>query len=162
MKRLPAILLALALLLFAGAYFGSPALALYQLKEAARAHDTDRLEALIDFPAVRENLKRQLDSEVAKAARAAENGGWAPLEIIGRLGALWGDRKIRKMVEPGGLEQMLANGELRPAFSYLTLDRVRVTLKRPGERDLPIALIMDRRGLFGWQVVKIELPGEGD
>jgi hypothetical protein len=155
MKRLPAVLLALALLAFAGAYFGSPVLTLYQLKQAAEAHDTDRLEAMVDFPAVRESLERRVESEVTGAAR---NGGWPSLDVIGRLGALWGDRDIRKMVEPGGLEQMLANGEVRPALSYLTLDRVRVTLKRPGEADLPLALIMDRRGLFGWRVVEIEAP----
>jgi DUF2939 family protein len=161
-RRLFAALLVLAVLAFGAAYFASPAYALYQLKQAAEAQDRDKLEALIDFHAVRENLKRQVDSEVTKAARAARDGGWSPLEAIGKLGSLWGDRKIRKLIEPGAIQKMLASGELKPRFSYLTLDRVRVRLERPGEADVPLTLIMDRRGVFGWQVTKIELPGQGD
>ncbi len=162
MGRLGVILLVLAALLFGGAYFASPAYALYQLKEAVEQRDRDKIQALIDFDAVSADLRRQVDSEIVKAAREAKESGWLPLEAIGRIGALAGDRKIRRLLEPGGLEEMIASGEVRPSFSYLTLDRVRVKLKRPGEKDLPVSLIMDRRGLFGWQVVKIELAGQAE
>ena len=162
MGRLGVLLLLLGGLLFGGAYFASPALALWQLKSAIEERDRDKIQALIDFDAVSADLRRQVDSEIVKAAREAKESGWLPLEAIGRLGALAGDRKIRKLVEPGGLEQMIASGEVKPSISYLTLDRVRVKLKRPGEKDIPVSLIMERRGLFGWQVVKIELPGQAE
>ena len=162
MGRLGVILLLIGAVLFGGAYFASPAYALWQLKEAVEQEDRDKIRALIDFDAVSADLRRQVDSELVKAAREAKESGWLPLEAIGRLGALAGDRKIRKLLEPGGLEQMIASGEVRPSFEYLTLDRVRVKLKRPGEADIPVSLIMERRGLFGWQVIKLELPGQGD
>ena len=159
MGRLLVIVAVVAAVLFGGAYFASPAFALWQLKEAVQNEDRDKIQALIDFDSVSADLRRQVDSELVKAAREAKESGWLPLEAIGRLGELAGDRKIRRMMEPGGLEQMIASGEVRPAFEYLTLDRVRVKLKRPGEKDIPVTMIMDRQGLFGWRVTRIELPG---
>ncbi|MGZ8364594.1 MAG: DUF2939 domain-containing protein [Caulobacteraceae bacterium] len=164
MSKFLAFLAIVGALLFGAAYVASPAYALYQLKQAAEARDVDKLESLVDMPAVRENLKKQVDSEITKAARAASSAGWSPLEAIGKAGALWGDRKIKKLTQAERLARMLSTGEdaanLDTSFDYLTLDRVRVGVAEKGKPGEPLRLIMERRGLFGWKVVKIELPGE--
>ena len=173
MRKFLGSIVVLAALLFIGAYAGSPWYALYQLKQAAEARDRDKLEALVDFPAVRANLKSQVDSEITKAARAAGNLGWGPAAALGKLGASFGDRKIKKLVTPENLQRLLSGehvpgvgggegggGRLTPHLSYMTLDHVRVTLEQQNGGVLPLALIMERRGVFGWKVVKVELPGE--
>ena len=43
-----------------GLYLGSPYLAVRSFKDAARSADVHKLEAAVDFPAVRENLKSQM------------------------------------------------------------------------------------------------------
>ena len=59
-----------ALVLFAGAYAGSPLLAANALKSAAQAGDADKLQQLVDFPAVRESLKGQLNAMVMQAIQS--------------------------------------------------------------------------------------------
>lgn len=50
-----------AVLLVAG-YAGSPFLAVHSLKGAAHKGDADKLSELVDFPAVRESMKSQLQA----------------------------------------------------------------------------------------------------
>lgn len=59
-----------AAVLFAGAYLGSPLLAANALRSAAVAGDVDKLQRLVNFPAVRESLKGQLNAMVVQAMQA--------------------------------------------------------------------------------------------
>jgi hypothetical protein len=180
------ILLALAAAALAGVYAASPVLAFHDLQKAARAGDRDRLEALIDFPAVREDLKRQVDAGLVKLARKSSGVGFWPLEALGVVGSAVGDRAIDKLVTPEAIALMAAQGE-RPGgkrskeakgdadsappapadkpvvrYAYLTPDAFRVSIAPAGHPDLPVGLILQRRGLFAWRVVAIRLPGGGD
>ncbi len=184
-KMLGAAALALVLLL-AAAYAGSPLLAFQQLKAAARLGDRERLEALVDFPSVRDSLKRQVDSKAVKAARTASGIGYLPAMVLGKLGAAIGDRAVDRLVTPDAISIMAVFGRVpragdrieqtnlktvaadeagaprrvaaRTSFAYLTPDRFRVRVIPAEAPDKPIALIMDRRGLFSWRVEEIELP----
>jgi len=181
------ILLFLAAAAFAGAYAASPFLAFKQLQEAARAGDRDRLEALIDFPAVREDLKRQVDAGIVKLARKSSGVGFWPLEALGIVGSAVGDRAIDKLVTPDAIALMASQGERpggkkakadkedadaatapKPAdkpvvrYAYLTPDAFRVSIAPAGHPNLPVGLILQRRGLFAWRVVAIRLPGGDD
>jgi hypothetical protein len=51
---------AAVVILFGAAYLGSPFWAARQFRNAALSADVDRLDAAVDFPAVRESLKSQL------------------------------------------------------------------------------------------------------
>ena len=185
------LLLALAALAFAAAYAASPLLAFQALRQAARAGDRDRLEALVDFPAVREDLKRQVDAGVIKLARKSSGVGFWPLEALGVVGSALGDRAIDKLVTPDAIALMASEG-LRPGgkrakadkgdkgdkgadaapptpaekpvvrYAYLTPDAFRVSIAPAAHPDLPVGLILQRRGLFAWRVVAIRLPGVGD
>jgi len=176
------ILLALAAVALAGVYAVSPVLAFRELQEAARAGDRDRLEALIDFPAVREDLKRQVDAGVIKLARKSSDIGFWPLEALGMLGSVVGDRAIDKLMTPDAIALMASEGQ-RPGgkkakadanaapapaekpvvrYAYLTPDAFRVSVAPAGHPDLPVGLILQRRSLFAWRVVAIRLPGADD
>jgi hypothetical protein len=155
MGRLFGFLVLVAIVAFAAAYAGSPWYAFRQLKEAAAAQDPDRLEALIDYPAVRDAMKRQVDSGPTRLSRTLAGVGFAPVQAVGKLGAMRGDRKIRKLVAADQLAD-LTRGEV--AYSYLTPDRMRITASSPPRP--PAGFILERRGLFAWKLVKLELPGE--
>ena len=58
-----------AALIFGAAYFGSPFLSLHNLQQAARNGDRDRLDQVVDFPKVRENLKSKIDAYVLQSMR---------------------------------------------------------------------------------------------
>ena len=181
MSKLLAGLLLACLLALAAAYAASPLLAFHQLQEAAAAGDRERLEALVDFPAVREGMKRQVESRVVKLARKADGIGLAGT-VLGKLGAVFGDRAVDKMVTPESLATMVQLGETprthrrrlkeqgddasAPAkvavvthYAYLTPERFRVGVAPADAPDAEIGLLLDRRAMFGWRVEEIELPG---
>ena len=155
MGRLFGFLIFLAILAFAAAYAGSPWYAFRQLGEAARSGDQDRLEALIDYPAVQEGMKRQVDSGPTRLSRTLSGVGFAPVQAVGKLGSMHGDRKIRKLVAADRLAD-LTQGEA--SYGYLTPDRMRITVAKPPRP--PAGFILERRGLFSWKLVMLELPGE--
>lgn len=155
MGRFFGFLIVLGLLAFGVAYVGSPWLAFRQLGDAARGGDEDRLDALIDYPAVRDGLKRQVDSAPTRLSRTIAGVGFAPVQAVGKLGAMHGDHKIKKLISADALAGLVSGD---PSYHYLTPDRVRIAVERPSR---PAAgFILERRGLFGWKLVKVELPGE--
>jgi hypothetical protein len=62
------------------AYELSPLFAFNSLKRAAKSGDRDRLEQVVDFPAVRENLKSQISASILEAMRADPTVGNASLQ----------------------------------------------------------------------------------
>lgn len=108
-RALSAILLVLLVVLGA-AYAASPLYAFHQLKRAAETGDRDRLNALVDFPGVREDLKRQVDSGAVKLAREASGVGYPIAMILGKLGASIGDRAIDRLVTPEAISVMVRTG----------------------------------------------------
>jgi hypothetical protein len=148
-------LIVLAALAFGGLYAGSPWLAFHQIADAARAGDQDRLEGLVDYPALHRGMRRQVDSKPTRLSRTMAGIGFLPVQAVGKLGAMHGDRKIRRLVAAGALARLV---EGQASYAYLTLDRVRVAVAQPSGEAA--GFVMERRGLFGWKLVKLELPGE--
>ena len=155
MGRFLGFLILLGALAFGAAYVGSPWLSFHQIGEAARAHDQDRLEALVDYPAVREGMKHEVDSGPTKLSRTMAGVGFAPVQAVGKLGAMHGDRKIKKLISAQALADLV---EGDASYAYLTADRVRITVTRASRS--PAGFVLERHGLFGWKLVKLELPGE--
>ena len=178
-------LIVLALAVLAAVYIGSPFYAFHELKAAAEAGDRERLEAMVDFPAVREDLKRQVDSGAVKLARKASGVGYPIAAIIGTLGAALGDSAIDRLVTPDSIGAMIrfgetsrghhkrradeaaAAGDTTPAasesktvvhYGFLTPDRFRVSVAPTSDPDHPIDLILERHGLFSWRLEAIQLP----
>ena len=180
MSRVLGVLVVLILLALGAAYVGSPIFAFQQLKQAAQSGDRERLAALVDFPAVRDDLKRQVDSKATKLARTASGVGYPIAAILGHLGAALGDRAIDRLVTPEAISAMVQFGQTprgrrkdvsnqgeaadqggqgtKVRFAYLTPDRVRARVSPAADPDRPVDLILERHGLLSWRLEAIELP----
>ena len=135
MSRVAGVLVLLVLLAGGALYAGSPLLAFQQLQAAARAGDKDRLEALVDFPAVRENLKKQVDSHVTKLARTASGVGYPVAMILGKIGAALGDKTVDRLITPESISAMVNLGEGRHSHRH-----------RPAPADSTVAARKPGRG----------------
>lgn len=154
------------LLLIAGAvwYVASPHLAMRGLREAARAGDAQELDRYVDFPAVRENLKTDIKSEIA--GRRSNN----PLVAIGVLiGGAVVDQAVDALVSPSSIAAVASGRRPRPSDEAVDSSDTRIEardyrLDRQGlnqftvrftvnDRDAP-ALVFTRRGLT-WELTRI-------
>ena len=161
-KRL--VLLAVALIAVAiGWEVASPWWTLKNMRDAARAGDSDRLASYIDFPSVRSGLREQL---IALADRKRPAPAY---EAFGRkYGAgLIIDPIVDVIVSPNALRVALivapssgstdAGAKRSCGMKRDGLERFRVRCARlsNGQADL----VFERRGL-GWRMVGIDLPDD--
>ena len=171
MKTKPTIIIGVILAMLIAANFLSPFIVLRSLSEAARRGDRDAMASDVDFPAVRDNLKSQLGTYLARKAVAEYSGKRNPfanfaMQLLPAVGA----QVIDAVVTPDGIATILSrhvqqsgDSPIRPSlwrgeFTWLDLDHVRgtyVNARHPGE---VFAITLERRGIFGWQVVGIRLP----
>lgn len=104
-------ILGAAAALFAAAFLGSPYWTVWRLSQAIKAGDAREVTALTDFPAVRANLKPQLDGWLrARAAKdAGKHRGWlASLELM--LAPQLLGSAVDMVVTPENLTAMLRSG----------------------------------------------------
>jgi Protein of unknown function (DUF2939) len=170
------IVAAMAALIFGAAYFGSPFLALHDLRQVARDGDRDRLEQLVDFPRVRENLKSKIDAYVLQSMRSDPNMANNPFAGLGALIVpAIADRAIDSYVTPDGIAAVVNNGSppklnaadaaeqsqtasspLKVSPSFADLDHFKVALSRSDAPASTLSLVLERHGLFGWRLIRID------
>jgi hypothetical protein len=176
------VVFAIALVLAAAlVYAASPLLALYQLRGAIEAKDSERLRQVIDFPAVRASVKDGVASLTAAALEPKDAKG-TPLSSVGTFlaGALAGPL-VDVLVTPRGIVAMLKTGVPKaPAadggtaansnsnasanapntsMGYTSLDRF-VLHVWPSDSPRPedgIGFTFCRGG-FSWKMCRIDLP----
>lgn len=177
MKKWIAIGLPLALII-AGIYVGSPYYAAYSLKNAALEADTDKLDASVDFPAVRESLKSQLS---AKMMTQMQNDPTMKANPFAGLGALMlpalVDRMVDAFITPDGIAALVrgqkpadAKDKITPApqpnpdieshTDYVSLDRFRVRLHNKKLNEDGPSFLFERRGFASWKMIKLEIPSD--
>lgn len=156
------ILVVLALGSVGGWYFGSPIWTVYQVSEAAKARDSDRLSAYVDYRALRESLRAELRARFTQrlTGRGHVRLG-AAAAVLARPVI---DRLVDASVTPEALRLMLDTGQatenVRPPFR---IDAGNAELVRDSFDQFRIvgqdgaALIFERRGL-GWRMAGIRLP----
>lgn len=170
--------LGLGAVLFLGAYFASPMLAVRGLIDAARTGDEVRLERLVDFPAFRDSLKDELNARL-RAEMRAELGGrdsplgglgmmLAPALIGGAVDALVTAPAIASMVRtaeaPDPLDRSRPaspdgdDADIRQSYGYRGLNTFALTLTDPDHPEAALDLLLERRGLFGWRLAGVDLP----
>ena len=165
-------------LLFVVAYFGSPYMAARSFVDAAKSGNRDRIEAAVDFPRVRDSLKSQMAAMMAtklKSDPSMANNPFAGLAML-MVPALI-DKAVDMYVTPDGMSALVqqrdptaATGstsaqtaqspqtaQTKTSTSWITFDRFRATALG-ADRDKDVSLIFERRGLFGWRVIRLELP----
>ena len=177
-KKLVVGLAVAAVAAFAIAWAAAPVFAAQALIRAAKAGDADRIEQLVDFPALRESLKDELTAELAahmrRDPRLAENslGGLgmmlAPMLLSGAIDAAVTPEVVAQMVttaeapdptvrdrpEPGDASD---GDDIHQAWGYRDLNAFAVTLTDRDHPDQRLALILERRGLFTWKLAAVDI-----
>ena len=165
--------------MFVIAWVAAPAFAAQALIRAAKAGDVDRIEQLVDFPALRESLKDELATELAahmrRDPRMAESdlGGLglilAPMLLSGAVDAVVTPEVVAQMVttaeapdptvrdqpEPGDARDR--GDDIHQAWGYRDLNAFAVTLTDRDHPDQRLALILERRGLFTWKLAAVDI-----
>ena len=178
-KKLAVGLTVAAVAVFVIAWVAAPAFAAQALIRAAKAGDVDRIEQLVDFPALRESLKDELTTELAahmrRDPRMAESdlGGLglilAPMLLSGAVDAVVTPEVVAQMVttaeapdptvrdqpEPGDAGDR--GDDIHHAWGYRDLNAIAVTLTDRDHPDQRLALILERRGLFTWKLAAVDI-----
>jgi hypothetical protein len=147
--------------------------AAYSISEIVRAIETGNGELLadhVDFPAVRESLKKQVRAALAAPAAAESERGDGPLPESGFVSALrsgMAGRMVDGLVTPEGIAALMAKRRAeRPlqnsSFSFSTLldhlsiaGPARLRLGEGGEEELTLALRGGR-----WKIVDVRASPE--
>lgn len=170
-----------AVVLFAAAWGLAPIFTGQALIRAAKAGDARKLEQLVDFPALRTSLKDELSKElIARMGRdprvaASGLGGLgmmlAPMILSGAIDTAVTPEVLAQMVTtaeapdptraaPSEPADERSDKDIHQAWGYRDLNHFAVTLTDRDHPDQHLALILERRGLFRWQLAAIDLQSE--
>ncbi|WP_018110721.1 DUF2939 domain-containing protein [Thermus igniterrae] len=154
--------LGLAVLALGLYLWASPYLFLRSLQAAILQGDKVRLERLVDFPRLREGLKAQLQAkllqETQKEAETNPFAGLAYLLVAGMV-----DPLVDLLVSPEGFAALGTGAEPGEAPKEEVKSwRLRYqgfqTAYLYHPQDPQSRLYLERQGLWGWKVVRMEIP----
>lgn len=162
-----------ALLIVGGIYLGSPYLAARNLKQAALSGDADKLDAAVDFPAVRESLKAQMSAALVKKVGddpEIRDNPFAGLGLMAMPAIV--DRMVETFVTSDRLAALVrgdrpaeakgpartANPDIEYDYQWVSADRFRVKLTNRKTQEAGPSFLFGRRGLASWKLIKLELP----
>lgn len=170
---------AAAVALFVIAWASAPVLAAQALVRAAKAGDERKIEKLVDFPALRESLKSELNAELTarmtRDPRLADSGlgglglMLAPMILSGAVDAVVTPEVVAQMVrtadapdptrpsEPEPKADKAEGDDIHQSWGYRGLNAFAVTLTDRDQPDDHLALILERRGLFEWKLAAVDL-----
>ena len=170
------IILGIIVVIAVGYIFAAPYLTVYQMKIAAENHDGEAISEHIDFPALRQNLKDQLNAQlgVELAQEAMDDNPFTT------LGAAFGGMLVGKMIDvyvtPAGIIELM-KGEnpdtestggstekqtpsepfANVSMSYESFSKFSVTIKQNKELAEEVKFNLRRKGM-GWKLTEILLP----
>lgn len=166
-----------AVIAFATAYFTSPFFAASALVEAMRKDDQKKIEALVDFPAVKDSLRTQMtgvltesmqnDPEMRENPFAGMAMAMVPTMVGGAVDMMASPRGLSALAE--GQSAPMASDTSAPSpaaesdrpkhqFAYDSLDRFRSSAVSQADPTQRVSFIFERRNVFSWKLVKVELP----
>jgi hypothetical protein len=168
LKIVIGIVAAVAIALLVGAYVWSPFRAMDALGHAVRNRDRDSLAALVDFPSVRENLKTGFAARMEKRAGESRNP-------LASLAFLFAPTVIGPIVDaivtPDGIVLLLSRpfddregtpGHPKKKWNYgwhfVDLSHFKAEYSEAGDPGVVFGFLFERRGLFSWQLVRLDLP----
>jgi hypothetical protein len=174
MRKVLFAVLGLVIVAAIAGYIASPYFAFHRLQDAARTGDRDGLEATVDFPAVRDDFKAQLNAAFMVEMQSDPGMKNNPFAAVGMLlvPAVI-DRLIDSYITPQGIALMVAkartprqgrqpsggdNGHISSHYSYVSLDRFQAVVSNAAHPNESLTFVMERRGLFSWKLIRIALP----
>jgi hypothetical protein len=161
MRRWLITLLVLVALAGGGWLWGSPYLTLLQLKKAADSRDLAAISAKIDYPAIRADLKTQLQD------RLARKDGSALDQLGSALAERFADPLVDAAITPEGMRALFASAAVanaaRPGLASARPGEMRIRRDSLGRFALTSTngpgpeLIFELQGLT-WRVTAVRLP----
>ncbi len=176
-----------AALIFGLAFASAPYFAFRALRAATAAEDVQATADLVDFPAVRKSLTAQLSPDPATtnveppsiwqdpigALKRAIEPLAPPEPKVDRYLTLPGLSALTRGYRPGkapppasavaplDVKLKAAMTGPWPTVPYWDPNRARIAVKRPGEETRVSIFTFERRALFTWKLVHVQLP-EGE
>lgn len=145
--------------------FVAPILTAQELQRALRENDTVAIQNIVNFPALRENLRGTLDANLAGQSNKAtlEPGGIFGAALAGlMMGPI-----VDALVTPAGLSALFkggvgaftgqAPGNIRVASGLQALNRYAITLTDLDNPVSVVTLVLMPNGLQ-WQLTAIGFP----
>ncbi len=146
-------------------YVAYPYVTLYRLGHAIRSGDAATLQALVDWPAVREGIKEDICDYVADDPEATASAGKLPAfgaSFVRGIAANVVDQQVTAeglvdmtLHQSDGMATHGAAVQVNWAFFHDPTDFI-VSLDAPGQQE-PIKLLMSLKDAT-WQVTRIWLP----
>jgi hypothetical protein len=176
MQRLLTTLLLLAVIVAAAAFVGAPYVGFFALRSAAQTQDVQGLSQLVDYDAVRTDLKAQLTGTNTAAPPSfwqdpigAISNAISPLEPTPRVEALLKPAALYALTQGKGWDALKAkapdpsastNAADGPApqvrFWGVNRCRLGVASANPGWDET--VFTFERQGIFRWRLVQIRMP----
>ncbi|CAN5314513.1 DUF2939 domain-containing protein [soil metagenome] len=166
--------------LFLVAYFGTPFLAVQGLISAAKAGDEAALEQRVDFPALRQSMKNEMNARLVAEMRkdlgdhGSALGGLgmllAPSLISSAVDSLITPKAVAAMVtearEPRASDAVgqttpkpeSSGDQIKRSYGFRDLDTFAVTLTDAQHPNRTLDLLLERRGVFFWKLAGVDLP----
>jgi Protein of unknown function (DUF2939) len=156
-----------------GGLYASPYLTLYQVYQAAERKDVKKISKHVDFPSLRDSVKSNLQTIIAKETSQTQN------PLLSLLGSTIGeavlDPVLETVVTPTGVAALLEGQQLqlgqmgkKSSFEqgagapdvkaeYESFDQFAVSVKPKGESVEPVTILLSRNG-FSWKISGVRLP----
>ena len=167
----------LPIIVLIGAYIASPYVAVHNFVGIAKSGDVDQIDAAVDFPRVRESLKAQFNASLVAHMQtdpAMQDNPFAGLSMM--MGPAIIDRMVDAVITPEGIASLVRSGQVKRdgaqpaasnpnvkvASSYVTLDRFKTVITNKAGADALVTMTFERRGLFAWRLIRVELPMPAD
>ena len=169
-------ILGMIVIIAAGYVLAAPYLTVYQMKIAAENLDGEALSEHVDFPALRQNLKDQLNAHlgVELAQEAMDENPFTA------LGAVFGGMLVGKMIDvyvtPAGIIELMkgesldtesthdsVEEQIQPepfanvSMSYESFSKFSITIRQNTELAEEVKFNLRRKGM-GWKLTEILLP----
>lgn len=170
----------IAAALAVGAYwYWSPVLAVHQMQSAAKAGDADAFNDHVDYPRLRESMKRQSSAMLTKTMSSQPELGNDFAKAVAALGLAMVDRFVDAMVRPEVVMRAMQEGKLVPRKAEPAsapsatdpADQVKWTSERKGvdkyiayagrtgdADDKRVAMVLERSGFAYWKLTEVRLP----
>ncbi len=153
-----------------GFYF-TPHIAVNSMKSAVEARDAARFSQYVDYPALRESLKRELTAKLVGETQGKNKDPFAAMGAS--MAAAFIDPAVDKLMTPEGLAMLMAGGKEAPAkrnkkapgpkaeidmaMAYESFNKFIVALWEKDKQNDAVQLVFNRDGFFSWKLAAVRM-----
>jgi len=172
------LLLIISAVMIGAGIWSTPYIAVHQIKQAVAAGDTKGISEKVNFPVLKENLKMKFTTSVNERMEDLKGNPFAGMAQMMMMSLV--NSMVDLYVSPSGLALMFdgkkpkidkKSKELEPQennkseydsivnYSYASLNKFKVTVSNKKSPSDKFSFILNRDGIFNWQLVDIDIPG---